>query len=172
MPTVIRLRSWRGLLINLCILATAAFLGIMSWLIASPSATRLHETLPGERITFAANPEIDVSLDTDSSVTVSDTHPPHIELLRGNAYFDVRGANPGTLQIKVGTAHIRDLGTRFTISKHPGGGSVAVASGQIEIRIGNNMYLVGAHERADFSNTNIIGQRVIPDADIAPWRRR
>lgn len=123
-------------------------------------------------MTFAATPDIDVSLDADSSVTITNTQPPRIELLRGNAYFDVKGNDAGKLQVKVGTTYIRDLGTRFSVSKQTNGGSVAVASGQIEIQVETGKYLVGSHERADFNNTTVTGQRVIAEAEIAPWRPR
>ena len=68
-------------------------------------------------MTITATPDIDISLDADSSVTVSNTEPPRIELLRGNAYFDVRNDGAGKLQVKVGTTYIRDIGTRFSVSK-------------------------------------------------------
>ncbi|MEO7560453.1 MAG: FecR family protein [Nitrosospira sp.] len=172
MPAVMRYRGWRRFLINFSIVAAALFLGLMSWLIAKPTATRLHETVPGERMTFAATPDIDISLDADSTVTITNTEPPRVELLRGNAYFDVKGNNAGKLQVKVGTTYIRDIGTRFSVSKRMDGGSVAVASGQVEIQVETGKYLIGAHERADFNNTNVTGQKVIAEADVAPWHPR
>ena len=147
-------------------------LGLMSWFIAKPLSTRLHETEPGQLITIAATPNIDISLDADSSVTVSNTDPPRIELLRGNAYFDVRGDGPGKLQLKVGTTYIRDTGTRFSVRKSSTGGSVAVASGTVEIRVTMGTYLIGAHEGADFDGVRVTGQRIIPDSAIAPWRQK
>ena len=94
-----------------------------------------------------------------------------MELLRGNAYFDVRGDGAGKLQLKVGTTYIRDTGTRFSVSKSSTGGSVAVASGEVEIQVEMGTYLVGAHETANFDGVRVTGQRVIPDSAIAPWRR-
>jgi transmembrane sensor len=154
------------------IIIIAVSLGLMSWFIAKPLSTRLHETEPGQRVTITATPNIDISLDADSSVTVSNTDPPRMELLRGNAYFDVRGDGAGKLQLKVGTTYIRDTGTRFSVSKSSTGGSVAVASGEVEIQVEMGTYLVGAHETADFDGVRVTGQRVIPDSAIAPWRRR
>jgi transmembrane sensor len=170
MLAVISSRWWPYLL-HSSIVAIAVGLGLMSWFIAKPTSTRLHETKPGQRITVAAGPGIAISLDTESSVAVSNTKPPLIELLRGNAFFDVKGDQPGKLYLKVGTTSIRNTGTRFGVSKSAKGGSVAVENGQVEIQVETGTFLVGAHERADFDGINVTGQRIIADADIAPWWR-
>ncbi len=169
MSAIVRNRWWRPFVVHGSIVATAVSLGLASWFIAKPLKIRLLETVSGQRQTFAATPEIDVSLDADSSVAVSNTEPPQIELLRGNAFFSVNGERPDKLQVKVGTTYIRDTGTRFSVSKWPEGGSVAVASGQVEILVKTGTYLVGAHERADFDGVRVMNQRMIGDAEIAPW---
>lgn len=161
---------WRSLLLHGSIATTALGLGLMSWFIAKPMATRIHQTVPGERLTITATPNIDISLDVDSSVTVSNGEPPQIELLRGSAYFDAKGGGAGKLQVKVGTTYINDVGTRFSVSKRVNGGTIAVADGQVEILVEMGTYLVGAHEQADFDGIRVTGQRVIADADIAAWR--
>lgn len=161
---------WRQFLLHGSIAAIALGLGFMSWFIAKPMATRLHETIPGQRLTVNAAPNIDISLDADSVVTVSNTEPPAIELLRGNAYFDARGQGAGKLQVKVGTTYIKDIGTRFSVRKRANGGTIAVADGQVEVVVETGTYLVGAHEGADFDGIRVTGQRMIAEADIAPWR--
>ena len=161
---------WWPYLLHGSIVAIAVGLGLMSWFIAKPMSTRLHETKPGQRVTVAAAPGIAISLDTESSVAVSNTEPPRIELLRGNAFFDVKGDQPGKLYLKVGATYIRDTGTRFSVSKSSKGGSVAVENGQVEIQVETGTFLVGAHERADFDGIRVTGQRGVADAEIAPWR--
>lgn len=170
MAAVTYIRGWRRFAVHFSIAATALTLGLMSWFIANPLATRIHQTAQGEHLTVTATPDISISLDADSVVTVANTQPPQIELLRGNAYFDVKGDEPGKLQVKVGKAYISDIGTRFSISVRANGGTVAVAHGQIEIEVESGKYLVGALERADFNNTTVTGQRVITEAEVAPWR--
>src|SRR5687768_8507398 len=160
---------WRSLLLHGSIAATALGLGLMSWFIAKPMATRIHQTVPGERLTVNATPDIDISLDADSSVTVSNAEPPQIELLRGNAHFDAKGNGAGKLQLKVGTTYIRDIGTRFSVRKFANGGTIAVSSGQVEVQVETGKFLIGAHERADFDGIRVTGQRIIADADVAPW---
>lgn len=169
MPAVIR-RRWWPYLLHGSIAAVAVGLGLMSWFIAKPLSTRLHETMPGQRLTVLAAPDIAISLDAESSVGVSNTEPPRIELLRGRAFFEVQGNQPGKLHLKVGTTYIRDTGTRFSVSKSTKGGMVAVENGQVEVQVETGTFLVGAHERADFDGIRVTGQRVIADADIAPWR--
>lgn len=160
---------WRSFLLHGSIAGTALGLGLMSWYIAKPVATRIHQTVPGERLTVKATPEIDISLDADSSVTVSSVEPPQIELLRGNAYFDAKGNGSGKLQLKVGTTYIKDIGTRFSVRKFASGGTIAVSDGEVEIQVETGKYLIGAHERADFDGIRVTGQRIIADADVAPW---
>lgn len=164
--------SWKRFFVHCSIVTTAVSLGVMSWFIAKPTATRIHQTVPGERITVAATPDIDISLDADSLVTVSNTEPPWIELLKGSAYFDIRNKNPDKLHVKVGTAFIKDLGTRFSIRRRADGGSVAVAEGQVEIQVESGNYLVSSREGADFDDRRVTGHRMISEADIAPWRTR
>jgi ferric-dicitrate binding protein FerR (iron transport regulator) len=170
MPDIVRDRWWLPFVVHGSIVATAVGLALLSWFIAAPIKTRLHETIPGQRLTVLATPDIAISLDAASSVAVTNTEPSGIELLRGNAFFDVRGNQPGKLNLKVGTTYIRDTGTRFSASKRTGGGSVAVANGQVEILVKTGTYLVGARERADFDGIQVTGQRVIADTEIAPWR--
>lgn len=145
-------------------------LGLMSWYISKPVTARLHETGPGQHLTVKATPDISISLDTDSAVTVANSQPPQIELLRGNAYFDVTSNDADKLEVKVGEVRIKDIGTRFSVRMWADGGSVAVADGQVEIHVTTGTYLVSARERADFNGTRVTEHRLIAEADIAPWR--
>ncbi len=170
MSTIARPRIWQRFLLHGLIATTALGLGFLSWFIAKPLAIRLYETVPGQRVTVTAAPNIEISLDADSSVAVSNTEPPRIELLRGNAYFDVRGEGAGKLQVKVGTTQITYTGTRFSVIKRANGGTVAVADGQVEIQVESGTYLVGAQEGVDFDGIRITNQRMISEAAVAPWR--
>jgi transmembrane sensor len=171
-PTTEKARafSWPRFFVHCSIVVTAFSLGLMSWFIAKPTATRIHQTARGERVSVAATPYIDISLDADSMVTVSNTEPPRIELLKGNAYFDVRNKDSDKLHVKVGTTFIKDLGTRFSIRRSADGGSVSVAEGQVEIQVETGNYLISSRERADFDDMRVTGHRLISEADVAPWR--
>ena len=142
----------------------------MTWFISKPVTARLHETVAGQRLTIEAAPNIGVTLDADSAITVANSQPPRIELLRGNAYFDIRNNDADKLEVKVGAAHIKDIGARFSVRMRADGGSVAVADGRVEIHVGTGAYLVSARERADFDGIRVTGHRVIAEAEVAPWR--
>lgn len=161
--------SWRRILLHCSIATTALGLGFMSWYISKPVTARLHETTAGQRLTIKATPDISISLDTDSAVTVANSQPPRIELLQGNAYFDVTSKDADKLEVKIGAVRIKDIGTRFSVRMQPDGGSVAVADGQVEIHVATGTYLVSAWERADFDSTRVTGHRIIAEADVAPW---
>ena len=162
--------TWRQILLHSSIITIALSLGLMTWYISKPVTARLYETEPGQRLTIQAAPDIRVSLDTDSAITVSNTHPPWIEVLRGNAYFDVTSNDVEKLEVRVGTVRIKDIGTRFSVRMQQEGGSVAVADGQIEIHMKTGTYLVNAREHADFDSARVTKHRVTTEADVAPWR--
>lgn len=162
--------SWRRILLHCSIATTALGLGFMSWYISKPVTARLHETTAGQRLTIKATPDIDISLDTDSAVTVANSQPCRVELLRGNAYFDVTSKGADKLEVKIGAVRIKDIGTRFSVRMQSAGGSVAVADGQVEIHMATGTYLINARERADFDDMRVTRHRLIVEADVAPWR--
>ena len=162
--------TWNRILLHSSIIAMALSLGLMSWYISKPVTARLHETEPGKRLTIQATPNIRVSLDTNSAITVSNTHPPWIEVLRGNAYFDVTSNDVERLEVRVGTVRIKDIGTRISVRMQQEGGSVAVADGQVEIHMETGIHLVSAREHADFDSARVTKHRVTTEADVAPWR--
>ncbi|MCX7184789.1 MAG: FecR family protein [Nitrosospira sp.] len=168
--TTARPFSWRRILLHGSITTMALGLGLMSWYISKPVTARLHETTAGQRLTIKATPDISISLDTDSAITVANSQPPWVELLRGNAYFDVTSNDTDKLEVRIGAVRIKDIGTRFSVRMQPDGGSVAVADGQVEIHMATGTYLVGARERADFDSTRVTEHRIIAEADVAPWR--
>ena len=97
-------------------------------------------------------------------------YPPWIEVLRGNAYFDVTSNDVERLEVRVGTVRIKDIGTRFSVRMQQEGGSVAVADGQVEIHLETGIHLVSAREHADFDSARVTKHRVTTEADVAPWR--
>lgn len=167
--TTARPFSWRRILLHGSITSMALGLGLLSWYIAKPVTARLHETGPGQHLTIKATPDIGITLDADSSVTVANSQSPRIELLRGNVYFDVTSKDDNKLEVRIGTVRIKDIGTRFSVRMQPGGGSVAVADGQVEIHVATGTYLVSARESADFDGMRVTKHRLIVEADVAPW---
>ena len=171
-PTAATVRpfSWRRILLHGSITTMALGLGLLSWYISKPVTARLHETGPGRHLTIKATPDIDITLDANSAITVANSQPTRIELLRGNVYFDVTSKDNNKLEVNIGTVRIKDIGTRFSVRMQSAGGSVAVADGQVEIHMATGTYLVNARERADFDDMRVTRHRLIVEADVAPWR--
>ena len=163
--------SWRRFLLHCSILSIGAVLGLLAWYISKPQSIRFYETKSEQYLATTIAPNIDMALDTHSSVTVKNSQPLQIELFKGNIYFDVKENAVGKLEVKVGKAYIKDIGTRFSIRMHKDGSShIAVADGQIKIHVASGVYQINALEQADFDDSGISKHRLITERDIAPWR--
>jgi ferric-dicitrate binding protein FerR (iron transport regulator) len=154
--------------------AVAMLAGALIFIIPPPQSTQLYETAVEQYQHFTIEPDINIDLNENSAITVTNSQPTKIELLRGSAYFDVEGGR-GTgskLEAIVGNARIRDIGARFSLKVlNNGDGSVAIADGQIEIYIGSLTHLIQAGQQVDFDKTHIIKEASIVGTDIAPWRQ-
>ncbi|WP_297326046.1 FecR family protein [Nitrosomonas sp.] len=162
--------SWRRFSLHCAIMGFCVLLGLMTWYFAKPHSIRFYETKSEEQLTTAIAPDIDMALDTYSSVAVKDSQPLQVELLRGNVYFDIRKNATNTLEVKVGNVIIKDTGTRFSIRMHKDGSSnIAVADGHIKIHVASGVYQINTLEQADFDDARISKHRLVAEHDIAPW---
>lgn len=153
------------------IISVGILLGLLAWYIAKPQSVRFYETKSEQPLTAAITPHITMALDIESSVAIKDSEPLQVELFKGNVYFDIRENAADKIEVKVGQAFIKDIGTRFSIRMHKdGSGHIAVASGQIKIHVASGVYQVNAHEQVDFDDTRISQHKLIEEHDIAPWR--
>jgi transmembrane sensor len=57
----------------------------------------------------------------------------HVRMDKGAAYFDIRGGAPQKLEIASGDFIVRDIGTRFTVTRNQGRLFVAVEQGLVDI---------------------------------------
>ena len=163
--------SWRRFLVHCAIMGFCVLLGLMTWYFGKPHSIRFYETKAEEQLATPIAPGIDMALDILSSVAVKDSQPLQIELFKGNVYFDVKEKAAGKLEVKVGKALIKDIGTRFSIQMYKDGNShIAVADGHIKIHVAFGVYQINAHEQADFDDASISKHRLITERDIAPWR--
>lgn len=162
--------SWRRFLVHCSIMGFCVLLGLMTWYFGKPHSVRLYET-KSESLTATIAPNIDMALDIHSSIAVKDGKPLQIELFKGNVYFDVKENAASKLEIKVGKALIKDLGTRFSIQMHKDGNShISVADGYIKIYVASGVYQINALEQADFDDAGVRRHRLTTERDIAPWR--
>lgn len=163
--------SWRRFFMHCAIISVGVFFGLLSWYISKPQTTRLYQTSAEQYQSIAATPHIEIFLDMNSAVAVADNQPVKIELLKGKAYFETDGGALNELEVKVGEALIRDIGTRFRVSMlKDGSGNLAVEEGRVEIHVASGTHLISAGEQADFNGFSVTEHQLITETDIAPWR--
>jgi len=163
--------SWRRLLMHGAIMSVGVLLGLLAWHIAKPPSVRFYETKSEQPLATTIAPHITMALDIQSSVAIKDSEPLQVELFKGNVYFDIEENATSKIEVKVGQALVKDIGTRFSIRMHKdGSGHIAVANGQIKIHVASGVYQINAHEQVDFDDTRISQHRLITEHDIAPWR--
>ena len=163
--------SWRRFLLHSMIIGAGLFFGLLSWLISHPHTTRLYETNAEQHQHIKIAPRIEIFLDTNSAVAITDTNPMQIELFKGNVYFDAIRLASNEIKIKVGKAFLKDVVGRFKVSVlEDGGCNVAVVEGKTEIQAASGTFLVNAGEQASFDGFNVSEHKLITESNIAPWR--
>ncbi|MCX7084619.1 MAG: FecR domain-containing protein [Methylococcales bacterium] len=108
-------------------------LGTVTWLEFNAKTT-IYTTQIGEhkRIELADNSLLD--LNTNSSVSVKmSLLQRHVELIRGEAQFNVIHNRLRPFEVQVGDLNIRDIGTVFNVFKFDKGASIAVLEGEVEL---------------------------------------
>lgn len=162
--------SWRRLLIHSTIMGVCVILGLMTWYFGKPPSVRFYET-KSEELTTKIAPHINMALDVRSSVAVKESQPLQVELFKGNVFFSTESNSSNQLEVKVGNALIKDIGTRFSIeTQKDGNHHIAVAEGQIKIHVSSGVYHINALEQADFDDMKISKHTLASERDIAPWR--
>ena len=163
--------SWRRFLQHCAIISIGVFFGLLSWYISKPQTTRFYQTNAEQHQIIAATAHIEIFLDENTAIAVTESRPVQIELFKGSAYFETNGNASNKLEVKVGTALIRDVGTRFRVNMlNDGSSNVAVEEGQVEIRVASGSHLISAGEQANFDGLNIAEHQLVTETNIAPWR--
>ncbi len=163
--------SWRRFMVHCAIMGVCVTLGLMTWYFGKPHSIRFYETNSEEQLATSIAPSIDMALDIRSSVAVKESQPLHVELFKGNVFFDIKKNATSQLEVKVGNVIIKDFGTRFSIQMQKDGSShVAVADGHITIHVASGVYQLNAFEQADFDDARISKHMLASERDIAPWR--
>ena len=163
--------SWRRLLLHCTIICVGLFLGLLSWYISKPQATRFYETSAEQHQNIKIMPHVQIFLGMNSAVAVTDNQPLQIELFKGNAYFDTSERRTNEIEVKVEKALIKNVGTRFRINMHADGSSsnIKVVEGKIEIYVASGTYQVNAGEQADFNGLSVYEHKLITETDSKSW---
>lgn len=164
---------WRRFFLHCAIIGVCVLLGLMTWYFGKPHSVRFYETKSEEQLATSIAPDINMTLDTRSSVAVKESQLLQVELFKGNVYFDIKKNATHQLEVKVGNAIIKNTGTRFSIQmKKDGSSHIAVADGHIKIQVASGVYQINAHEQADFDDASISKHSLIIERDIAPWHSK
>lgn len=112
-------------------LAVAALVVLSTpWPLAGETIVTRH----GEIRTVALPDKSLVTLDSNSAVRVQfDRHARHVNVERGQAYFDIRDHDGPAFIVAAGAASIRDIGTQFNVRRGDRDTVVTVSTGLVEV---------------------------------------
>jgi transmembrane sensor len=152
------------------LMATA--LAIVLAISALPSAPNMQriETAVGEQRVLKLPGGVDIALNADTAIDITQGENSRVDLLRGDIYVDVHGGGERKLEVRAAGAGIRDIGTRFAVTVAGQGGSVAVDQGMVELRSGTAYLLVRAGHSANYAAADGIREQPIAENAVAPWR--
>lgn len=154
--------------------ATMAMLaGALIFVLPPPLSTQLYETTTGQYQRIELTPVVSVELDANSSITVTNSEPPRVEIIQGNTYFSGSSivADANRLEVVTGDVRFRDMGADFSLQTINNSSKIAITSGQLEMTIGDQTRLILAGQRIDFDNKQVIEESSVVGLDIAPWRQ-
>lgn len=122
-------------------LSGAVAASVLALVIAQPSITGssgmapvLYATADGQK-TVALADSGTVRLDARSQIAIAADG--HVKMEQGAAYFDLRHNEDRPVEIRSGSFTVRDIGTRFTVSRNAGRLNVAVADGIVDVGFDN-----------------------------------
>ncbi|KCZ49255.1 FecR family protein [Hyphomonas pacifica] len=117
------------------VLALAAGVGLLAHQPAAPVESILIATQRGEIRTFALSDGSEITLGGASRIQGDFTDQSRqLELVAGNAYFDIARDENRPLTVDTGGVQVRVLGTRFDVKRRADRVSVSVDSGHVSVR--------------------------------------
>lgn len=146
--------------------------GVLIYFVPRPIITQIYENYSESYQVIEVNPRVFIYLDMDSLITIRRNEPIQIELIRGEASFDIREAQSrisDQLEIIIGDARITNKGTRFNIRIHNKHSEIAITDGQIELHLPSQKYLIGSGRKVEFNNNQIITDNIINRTEVSPW---
>ncbi|MCH9639919.1 MAG: FecR family protein [Betaproteobacteria bacterium] len=153
--------------------AIAMSVGALIFILPPPLSTQLYETTADQYQRIELSPVVSVELDENSSITVTNSEPPRVEIIQGNTYFSGNSSSAKTNRLEIITGNVRfwDMGANFSLQTINNSSNIAINSGQLEMIIGDQSRLVLAGQRIDFDNNQVIEESSVVGLEIAPWRR-
>lgn len=115
-----------------------------------------------------------LALDADSAVALHfDERERRVELLRGNAWFQVAHGDARAFRVSALGGAVRDIGTAFEVRRLDASVQAAVSEGVVEVASGAHAPVrVAAGQSASYrEGAPVSPLRAVATADIADWRR-
>ena len=172
----IKKRRWPVLPISAAVLAFVTAVGAAAYLFPA-SHTEIFSTAVGghSALTLADGSQIELNTDTLLRADIG-ARSRNIELVRGEAYFQVRHDAARPFVVTVGNHRIVDLGTKFFVRRMPKGIEVALVEGRARLEntgAGKQHFatLVPGDLAVATANSLNLSRRHAPElADDLAWR--
>ncbi|SEG79114.1 FecR family protein [Bosea lathyri] len=131
-----------------------------------------HYTVVGEVRSVALDDGTRVDLNTDSAIAVFySAGERRIELLRGEAFFDVAKNPARPFIVAEGSWRATALGTRYGVrAAGPSEGDVRVEEGRVEVSNGGDRVVLGAGEAVSLSGAKRLSVTQTDVANETAWR--
>jgi transmembrane sensor len=162
---------WRGLV------GTRAFAAAVMTLVAFGSLfvffprTQVIETRPGEMREVILAEGVRAWLNGDTRIEYAGKDPKEVELVRGEALFDVTNGSARPFEVTAGRIVMRDLGTTFNVIHGSSVTELAVSSGRVIFDSKGAAITLGKGQAARVSGPGLGADRfTIPAEAIAGWR--
>jgi len=152
-------------------ISLALITSTLIYFIPHPIDTQIHENYSESYQVIEVNPQVFIYLDVGSSITIRRNKPIQIELIRGEAFFDIQTKSKtlDQLEIIIGNARISNMGTRFSITMQKKSHEIVITDGQVELQLPAKRYIIGAGRKVEFDDYHMIEDSMVTDAKASPW---
>lgn len=132
-----------------------------------------YHTAAGQQLSVELADGSRLTLNTDTALAVRfSAQQRRIELLRGEAYFQVASNKQRPFIVDGGDAEARAVGTAFSVRKQAENLRVAVSEGIVEVGTGSASTLVRAEQQVDVLRNRLQPLMNSANDDAFAWQRR
>ena len=155
-------------------ISLALITSTLIYFIPHPIDTQIYENYSENYQVIELNPQVFIHLDADSSITIRRNKPIQIELIRGEAFFDIQTKSKilDQLEIIIGNTRISNMGTRFSITMQKKNHEIVITDGQVELQLPARKYIIGAGRKVEFDDYHIIRDSMVKDIRVSPWLKQ
>lgn len=132
-----------------------------------------YSTGKGQRQTLTLSDGTTLELNTDSEVRVHfNRRQRHVDLVRGEAFFNVAHQADRPFSVQVGNLSVRDIGTAFDVYRQADQVSVAVQDGVVEmVGLGETRELHAGEQLAYSDDKHFLAATANDIATATAWRQ-